>query len=190
MDTHTTPSQQGPMLPGGWSEFGPLDARSTAVFAAAMKGLLGVHYTPKQVSTQIVAGTNYRYRCDAKVVSPHSEKFTATVEIFQPLHGEPVITKIVRTSAVSTGPGAQPGGWTAFGPIDAQSRAVFDVAIAGLTGVGYKPLEVSTQIVAGKKYRFLCDATVVTLHASTYKAMVNIFEPLNGKPFITGIDGI
>lgn len=52
------------------------------------------------------------------------------------------------------------------------------------------PLEVSTQVVAGKNYRFLCDATPATKHPQHSRAMVEICQPLNGDPVIEKIDTI
>lgn len=57
-----------------------------------------------------------------------SPKFTAIVKIYQPLKGEPMITNIIRTSSLADDQGPKPGGWTPFGPLDAQARAVFAAA--------------------------------------------------------------
>lgn len=178
----TTQNKGKATLPGGWSAFGPLDAQSKEVFEAAMKGLVGVIYTPREVSTQVVAGTNYRFRCDAEVPGPSGTKYAAMIEIHQPLQGQPTITAIVAANA--------PGGWTPFGPVTAESKEVFARATKGLVGVSYVPLEVSTQIVAGTNYRFLCEGTPVTLEPLTFKALIEIYQPLDGPPVITRIDRI
>ena len=60
-----------------------------------MKGFVGVKYTPNEVSTQVVAGTNYRYKCTASM-PPAEIIWEAIVEIFKPLDGPPVITGIHR----------------------------------------------------------------------------------------------
>lgn len=187
MQQHT----EAPTVVGGWTPFRPLDAHSKAVFAKATEGLMGAKYTPKQVSTQVVSGTNYRFRCDAELVVPGAPKFTAIVEIYEPLRGEPVITRIVRTSEPSTGKEPVPGGWTPFRPVDAESKAVFEAAMQGWVGVGYTPLEVSTQVVAGTNYRFICVARVVYPDAPTYEALVTIFQPLGGAaPHVVDIHAI
>jgi hypothetical protein len=175
---------------GGWTPFRALDAESKAVFTAATKGLMGVKYTPKEVATQVVNGTNYRFRCDAEVVLPDPQKYTVTMEIFQPINGVPMITGIIRTGWSSTGVEVVPGGWTRFGPLDKQSKAVFETAMKGFVGVGYTPLEVSTQVVAGTNYRFLCDAQVVYPDAPMYKALVTIYQPLKGVPQLVDIHKI
>ena len=79
------------------------------------------------------------------------------------------------------------GGWTPFGPVMPEEQAVFKTATAGLVGVDYVPEVVSTQVVAGMNYRFLCQATVVYPGAQPYQAFVTISAPLNGQPHVTSI---
>lgn len=85
-------------LSGGWSPYRPLTAEDKAVFDQAMQGLVGVGYVPSQVSTQVVAGTNYRYQCTATVVSASPSSWQAIVQIYQPLpgQGKPHVTDITR----------------------------------------------------------------------------------------------
>ena len=47
---------------------------------------------------QVVAGTNYRFVCKAKTVTPNPETYRAEVIVFKPLpgQGEAKITKITR----------------------------------------------------------------------------------------------
>lgn len=80
---------------GGWSPYGPLTPEDKEVFSQAMNGFVGVHYTPKEVSKQVVAGMNYRFKCDASLPSQPAI-WEAIVEIFQPLDGKPYITAIHR----------------------------------------------------------------------------------------------
>lgn len=82
----------------------------------------------------------------------------------------------------------QVGGWTPFNfQISHEARHVFEAALHGFVGVGYKPLAVATQIVAGTNYCFLCEATVVYPGATPYAAKVYIYQPLQGNPHITQI---
>ena len=154
-----------------------------------MKGIVGVDYTPKEVSKQVVAGMNYRFRCEARVAIPDSELFTATVEIYQPLQGSPTVTRITRTSWAAQ-EAVLPGGWTPFRPVDAETMAVFVLATKDLVGVGYTPLQVSTQVVAGMNYRYICDARIVYPGVEATKALVEIYQPPGGKPHITRIEMI
>lgn len=82
-------------LVGGWTPYHPLTAEDKKVFEEATKGLLGVTYSPNEVSTQVVAGTNYKFKCTASM-PPAEVVWEAIVEIFQPLTGEPHITQIIR----------------------------------------------------------------------------------------------
>ena len=82
---------------GGWTAYGPVTEKDQNVWNVATKGLVGVKYTPQSVSTQVVAGTNYRFRCSASM-PPSNAVWEAIVEIFAPLpgQGEPYITGIIR----------------------------------------------------------------------------------------------
>ncbi|HKX86222.1 MAG TPA: hypothetical protein VJL37_06100 [Flavobacterium sp.] len=94
MSTNTLLNDQEVVV-GGWTAYHPLTAQDKAVFDEAMKGFVGVVYTPQAVSTQVVAGTNYRYKCIASM-PPAQVVWEAIVEIFQPLNGAPYVTGIVR----------------------------------------------------------------------------------------------
>jgi len=84
-------------LVGAFSTFAcNIDAQAKEAFNQALNGLLGVDYTPVAVSSQIVAGTNYRFFCNAKVVNPYSANGSAMVNIYMPLTGEAHITSIQR----------------------------------------------------------------------------------------------
>lgn len=82
------------------------------------------------------------------------------------------------------------GGWTNNRELTDQDKALFDKVMSHLLGVKYTPLRVSTQIVAGTNYRFLCEAQTVTLHPCEYHVLVYIFQPLPGtkeEPYCTNI---
>lgn len=83
------------LLVGGWTPYGALNSEDQVVFKEALAGFVGVHYTPNTVSTQIVAGKNFRYKCTASI-PPAEVIWEAIVEIYQPLSGKPHITGIVR----------------------------------------------------------------------------------------------
>jgi hypothetical protein len=80
---------------GGWTPYHKLTPEDKLVFDEALKGLLGVKYTPNTVSTQVVAGTNYRYKCTASL-PPTEVVWEAIVEIYKPLNGKPYLTGIIR----------------------------------------------------------------------------------------------
>lgn len=79
------------------------------------------------------------------------------------------------------------GGWSPYTKPTEEELKIFEEATSGLIGVEYTPLEVSSQVVAGMNYRFLCNARPVIVAPIEYKATVQIHAPLEGKPFVTSI---
>jgi hypothetical protein len=83
------------------------------------------------------------------------------------------------------------GAWTSFNfNINPSDVAVFETSLSGLVGVGYKPLAVATQVVAGVNYCFLCQAMPVYPDASSFAAKVYIYQPLQGEPHVTKIEHV
>ncbi len=81
---------------GGWSAYGPVTAEDRKIFDEALNGFVGVHYDPQSVSTQVVAGVNYRFKCTAST-PPAEVIWEAIVEIYAPLGGKkPHIVSITR----------------------------------------------------------------------------------------------
>ena len=78
---------------GGWTSYHKLTAEDQKVFDEALKGLVGVTYTPNEVKTQIVNGTNYRFLCTASI-PPAEVVWQAVVEIYQAIGQKPVLTGI------------------------------------------------------------------------------------------------
>lgn len=85
-----------PVIVGGWTAYHALTAEDKKVFDEALTGFVGVSYEPQTVSTQIVAGTNYRFKCSATLPGPEPIQWEAIVEIFESLGGKPHITSITR----------------------------------------------------------------------------------------------
>ena len=84
---------------GGYSSARALEAHDKEVFDKALGGIVGVSYTPEQVSTQIVAGTNYRFFCKYTTATALPEAGIAIVTIFEelPVYGGKVtVTDITR----------------------------------------------------------------------------------------------
>lgn len=93
MKTETLTENQ--TLVGGWSPYTALTAEDRKVFDEATAGLVGVKYTPQLVSKQVVAGVNYRFKCEASM-PPSMVVWEAIVEIFQPLGQKPHVVGIIR----------------------------------------------------------------------------------------------
>jgi hypothetical protein len=80
---------------GGWTAYNAITPAEREVFNKAMEGFVGVSYLPSAVSTQVVAGMNYRFKCEASM-PPSEVLWEAIVEIYQPLKGIPHITNITK----------------------------------------------------------------------------------------------
>ena len=86
-------SEQAVLL-GGWTAYHKLSAKDQAVFNQALEGFVGVQYTPFEVSTQVVAGTNYRFKCKTTVPLSNPIHGEVVVQIFKSLDGDAHITSI------------------------------------------------------------------------------------------------
>lgn len=73
------------------------------------------------------------------------------------------------------------GGWTPYRPLTEEDKQVFAEATAGWDGVGYTPLKVQSQVVAGVNYHFFCDAVTATREPQTFQAIVSVYKPLPGQ---------
>ena len=84
------------------------------------------------------------------------------------------------------------GGYTKFRPVTEEDKKIFEKAMEKLVGVGYEPLIVSTQVVEGENYRFVCNAEMLGVKPTYYLAGVTIFVPLpsaeNPEPVVTEIE--
>ena len=88
-------------------------------------------------------------------------------------------------------PEPQVGGWQKVenGVITPELQEMFDKAMQGLDGVNYVPLELlETQVVAGMKYRFRCESTVVYPGAQAKEAIVTIYKDPQGNLEVTNIE--
>jgi len=82
-------------LVGGWTTYrAELSEEETKVFNEAFKGFVGVQYNPVAVASQVVAGVNYRYFCNARAVIPDPQNQAAIVSIYKPLNDTAVIKNI------------------------------------------------------------------------------------------------
>ena len=89
------PPANAQQFPGGWSKYSePLTEEAMAIFEEATSGLLGVSYEPLAFATQIVAGTNYSYFCNATVVYPGAPSEAALVDVYAPFDDYPYVTSI------------------------------------------------------------------------------------------------
>ncbi|RZG09691.1 hypothetical protein EXT48_01280 [Pseudoalteromonas sp. CO348] len=86
---------------GGYSAFSAeLSNEAKLAFADALEHFVGVEYQPVAVATQVVAGTNFAFFCNASVVAPNSSTYPAIVHVFRSLEGKASITHIEQVSTV------------------------------------------------------------------------------------------
>lgn len=77
-------------LPGAWQEpeTPAITEEAVAAFHKATDGLVGVDYVPVALlSTQVVAGTNYRILCEATVVYPGEQMHYVVMTLSEDLAG-------------------------------------------------------------------------------------------------------
>ena len=73
------------------------------------------------------------------------------------------------------------GGWSEPRPLTMQDRKIFAEAVGGMVGATYTPHLVSTQVVSGTNYAFLCGMRSATRSAEVGFAVVLAHKPLSGK---------
>jgi hypothetical protein len=76
---------------GGYSKTRKLSDQEKELFHQTTATLQGVEYEPENVATQIVAGTNYRFLCKARLLDEKSKKgkrYYAVIVIHKPLSPE------------------------------------------------------------------------------------------------------
>ncbi|NLO85727.1 MAG: hypothetical protein GX096_09920 [Clostridiales bacterium] len=75
------------MMDGAYTDFHALTEEDVQFFADVMNEQVSVIAEPLAVATQVVAGTNYRYFCNATVETPKARSYPAMVTIFKSLAG-------------------------------------------------------------------------------------------------------
>lgn len=71
-----------------------IDDQATKAFSEAVEHFVGVQYSPVAVATQVVAGLNYAFFCNAQIPGLGNSIYPAMVNVYQPLDGSAVITHI------------------------------------------------------------------------------------------------
>lgn len=83
-------------LVGAFGEEAPLTVEEQEIFSEATAQLVGIKYTPITVSTQIVAGTNYCFRCSGETgnANHNIKEYYLTVYVSLDSDELPVVTNI------------------------------------------------------------------------------------------------
>ncbi len=79
-----------------------------------------------------------------------------------------------------------PGGWSEYRTqISVEAQVAFDEAVARMIGVNYSLIAVAEQTVAGKNYRYFCNAKVPGPDRPNYAVIITVHKPLDGVAEIT-----
>ena len=181
-------------LLGGWekTESPEVTDELKDLIEKAQKDLAGASYTPvAYLATQVVAGKNHAVLCRVAPVVPDPVETYAVVILYEDLDGNVTISDVRDFGAETylydkdmVGSWAQPE----TPVITEEAGKAFEKAMEGFTGVGYVPVALlSTQLVAGMNYRYLCEATTVVPDAETSYAIVTVYQDLEGNAEITEI---
>lgn len=80
-----------------------------------------------------------------------------------------------------------PGGWEYQPYITTYDSFIFDRAMGTSDDYTYYPIAVAKQIVNGTNYKFMTIAEPKNPNLPPHFAMVEIYQPLNGKAYTTNI---
>ncbi|MBQ7058493.1 MAG: hypothetical protein IJM83_04220 [Firmicutes bacterium] len=176
---------------GGWTR--PASTEVTdeikELVAKATEKLLGAEYTPIAfISSQLVAGTNYKVLCAITSVTPNATAHYAVIVIYKDLEGNVEITSILDSEAEVLAGEGMLGGWTMPETTDVteEAKAALEKAAEKLVGAEYAPVALlATQLVSGTNYCLLCEVTAVAPSAEANYVIVHVYEDLNGNAEIT-----
>ena len=187
-----TPDEE--TLLGAWerTESPVVTEELKTMMETAQKDLTGAKYTPvAYLATQVVAGRNHAVLCRLAPVVPDAEETYAVTILYEDPAGNVTISDVWNFGAETYLYGKDlAGGWSQpeTPVITEEARKAFDKAMEGFTGVGYEPVALlSTQLVSGMNYRYICEATTVLPGAETSYALVTVYQDLEGNAQITEI---
>lgn len=83
-----------------------------------------------------------------------------------------------------------PGGWSYQPNLTPYDYFIFHSALGKQNDYFYTPVAVAKQIVNGTNYKFTCIAQPKRRGLTPHFAIVNIYKPINGEPYVTSIDPI
>ena len=196
-------TQTGGATAGGWKMNGKTGTYVTktekGLFDKATAQLDGVAYKPVVVlASQCVAGTNYAYFCKATTVTAKPKSSWKVVLVSESLEGKAGILainnfnykKISTLKKAKSAPGMT-GGWAtntaklSSKGIPKTAQKAIDKAKKKYKKVSLTPLVLlSSQVVAGTNYRFLCSGKAQGSSEVGFYA-VDVYRNLKGAAKIT-----
>ena len=192
-----TEADGGDVIDGGYA-----DADSPVVtdeirelVAKATQDLDGAAYEPvAYLESQVVAGMNHVILCKVTPVVPDAASTYAIVTIYADLEGSAEITAVENSTVTAPepydpeNPMAGAYGEPESPEVTDEAKTALEKACEELDGVEYKPVALlATQVVAGRNYRLLCKATVVSPDAASTYAIVTVYADLEGGAEITDV---
>lgn len=160
-DSSSNPDEEGGKT-GEFSDFKKIDENAQKVLDAAVKGTDYESAKCSEFATQLVAGTNYKFKCTLE-----DEDFI--LEIFEDLDG--------KVTLGDEDPSNEEGGaFSAFKKLekDAHAQEVLEAAIKDSEYESAVCTEVATQVVEGTNYKFKCNN-------EDEDFILEVFEDLDGK---------
>ena len=188
---------------GGWTTNGKTGAYVTKaqkkLFAKATSKMVGTTYTPVFVmAKQVVAGTNYAYFCKAQTVTAKKSTSWKVVIVNKPVKGKASVLAVnnfnykkIKTLKNPPKASKADGAWKNISKkykskvLPKAARKAFNKAAKKYVGVELTPLVLlSSQVVAGTNYRYLCSGVVPGSKTVNYYA-VDVYRNLKGSAKIT-----
>ena len=168
-----------PDIVGGWqaSESAEITKELRTVFEKAAVEYTGVDFVPVAfLSSQVVAGINYCFLCEATPVVPGSKTNYALVYIYENLEGNAEITDVKNCDFELSEPGLD-GGWAKRESLELNDEAkkALENASQTLTGAQFEPFVLlSTQAAATMNYCLLCKETATVPNAQSEWTIVTV----------------
>lgn len=173
------------VIAGGWTkpDSPEITDEVKSVLEKATSELDGADYAPvAYLGSQVVAGTNHLILCKVTPVVPDAVPTYALVTVYEKLDGGAEVTEVLGSNANAEST-EEPGSWmdTESPVVTDEAASALNSATKGLVGAVYSPVALlSTQVVAGVNYRYLCEVTPVTPDAETKYAIVVVYEGADG----------
>ena len=177
---------------GGWTpaESPAITVDMENLLGQATESLLGATYMPvAYLGSQLVAGRNHAFVCRVTPVTADPVETYAIVTVYEDLEGKASLRNVYESGA-ETGISELPGAWSQAGEqneVNDELQAIFDKALEGYTGMGFKPLALlATQLVSGTNYRFVCESIPVD-GGEHGCAIVTVYADLEGNAEISDV---
>ena len=167
-------------LVGAWSPYQIVDEETKLLFNKVFEQQAGATYMPYCVSKQVAAGTNYRFFCFSNTTTNPPKAGNAVIDIQVDPDGKVKDRKIEDFPLQRLA-----GGWTEFKPLDDKAKEIFNTTLGKVQGLTSVPLCVSTQVVSGTNYRFLCYSNSTTNPPKSGNTLGVVYADLQGNKKIT-----